>query len=213
MRHRSNYDVSRKPIHGFTLIELLVVISIIALLLSILIPSLSSAKKRAVSVICASNMRQNQLALMFYLGDNNQYFPQSSTAGNARWYVLLDKAGYNFVGKRCPSSRTTGGTRNLIAYAYNAGLGHTANPPWGLARRRYHRDGRIITFCESFGNFFWNSQIGQGLKCGEPWDGRRGIYGRLSMPHNDGQNISFLDGRVEYRKIDSLSYEDWSVNY
>jgi prepilin-type N-terminal cleavage/methylation domain-containing protein/prepilin-type processing-associated H-X9-DG protein len=56
---------------GFTLIELLVVISIIALLLSILMPALSAVKERARFVVCKSNLRQLGVAAATYAADNN----------------------------------------------------------------------------------------------------------------------------------------------
>ncbi|MHC5160500.1 MAG: type II secretion system protein, partial [Planctomycetota bacterium] len=56
---------------AFTLIELLVVISIIALLLSILVPSLSKAKERAQFVLCGSRIKQLVLAEALYTGEND----------------------------------------------------------------------------------------------------------------------------------------------
>ena len=59
---------------GFTLVELLVVIAIIALLMSILVPALSRARKQAKAVVCRSNLRQIGLGLMFY-ADDCEYYP------------------------------------------------------------------------------------------------------------------------------------------
>jgi prepilin-type N-terminal cleavage/methylation domain-containing protein/prepilin-type processing-associated H-X9-DG protein len=60
---------------GFTLIELLVVVSIIALLLSILLPALQKARAQAKRVTCATKMRSWGQATVLYEADNNGQFP------------------------------------------------------------------------------------------------------------------------------------------
>ncbi len=65
-------------VRGFSLIELLVVIGIIALLLSILLPTLTRAKQSATTVVCSSNLRQIGQALNLYANDNAGRLPQWS---------------------------------------------------------------------------------------------------------------------------------------
>ncbi len=64
--------------YGFTLIELLVVISIIALLMSIMLPALGMVKKLSQATVCMSNLRQWGVVHQMYANDNDDRLPTSS---------------------------------------------------------------------------------------------------------------------------------------
>jgi len=64
--------------YGFTLIELLVVIAVIALLMSILVPTLNRARTSAKRTACATNLRQIGVAFRLYIGAKNDRMPEVS---------------------------------------------------------------------------------------------------------------------------------------
>ncbi len=86
-RFSSNETQSR----AFTFIELLVVMAIIAILASLLLPSLARAKEKAKTASCLSNLHQWAVANAIYLDDNSQIFADfaipSTTPGAPSGYI------------------------------------------------------------------------------------------------------------------------------
>lgn len=89
---KNNLNGKSRRRSAFTIIELLVVISIIALLISILLPALSKARDTAQGIQCGSNIRQAFLALTLYADDYNNRYPMLTTKLPNGSNVLTDRA-------------------------------------------------------------------------------------------------------------------------
>lgn len=129
---------------AFTLVEVLVVIGVLALLLSILLPSLSAARQQAKAVVCQSNIRQIAGANGYYANDNDEtYCPGAAgfLLNLHRWHgtrdhptevfdsssgPLVGYLGHDGAIRQCPTfpademaTRSGGFERGNGGYGYN----------------------------------------------------------------------------------------------
>lgn len=94
---------------AFTLIELLVVVSIIALLMAVLLPSLNGARRAARGAVCLANMRSLGLAQVTYAGANEDRLVVAGDGSydvQGSWIGLLESQNAYEDVRRCPLDRS-----------------------------------------------------------------------------------------------------------
>ena len=92
---RKSSNAARRT--AFTLIELLVVVSIIALLVSILLPALSRAREQAKVTVCLAHEHQLSLAALLYAEDNQDNCPSTFWSGSEYPYAVTSGSAQGMV--------------------------------------------------------------------------------------------------------------------
>ena len=219
MRPSFFHQPRRHRRHAFTLIELLVVIAIIAILAAMLLPALSSAKQKAWSVACLSNLRQIGLGLRMFADENNEFYPQSGST--VLWGIdnTPPPAG----------SGQRGWMEQIIAYTQNTNVYHCpGNAQLPLAnqspfnyfngvRAAYVANGRFsavkntqIQFPSAYvlsGDTIDNGQYFATNDCDKDDYVQNCVGGAVNgapsvqwRAHTQGQNLLFPDGHVKWYK-------------
>lgn len=117
---------------GFTLIELLVVVAIIAVLISMLLPALGSARENARKIVCGSNMNQVSKACLMYAQDNADMIPPFLHNSGGQYFICsgygpnMQEGALTLLVKKNPSISATDDV--LLKYCSDVGYLMDANP-------------------------------------------------------------------------------------
>ena len=210
---------------GFTLVELLVVVAIIALLISILLPSLSKARETARQIKCSSILDQMGNAFQMYADSHNQYFVPGSCGdcGQAGGFWGANVAFRSYIELKpgnqeapaaliCPTTPSYKQEQGLWyrVYAMNMmGAEVNISDPQqnAIHRPSVPYSSQTIQMTESNQWYLtgtWELPRGRW----DAWGEDPGTPRHAAYRHNEGCNSLYMDGHAEWK-----SAEDTNLDY
>jgi prepilin-type N-terminal cleavage/methylation domain-containing protein len=150
---------------GFTLIELLTVIAVVAVLATLLLTAVASAKKKARTVICTSNLHQFGISLVIYMDESDgrrpavndlvtgRYLsPQSLLCPEDRtgdWGQLVNNGGSVSSGTNVASTNAPSGAAGSVKYSYLLQPLNWDDAEWAVLKAASSRAG--VAACQLHG--------------------------------------------------------------
>ncbi|WPJ97096.1 prepilin-type N-terminal cleavage/methylation domain-containing protein [Coraliomargarita algicola] len=221
--HQSKHK--RHPRQGFTLTELLLVIAIIAILFSILLPTVGKMKTSANKAKCASNLRNLALACRSYSVEHNARAPHPNLTNDLEPSYIhaphyYEVAAYEdtlapYLGDRFDTMYCPGELSNDPIGSYDPEIQRQANTPNEFVSYQYFQStstGAPSGNAKAEYSLLFSNTLNAPIDCAM-WGCLTYITGSKSFGHMEGRsssgsiegmNAAYADGSVRWVPFDQL---------